>query len=111
MPLVAGPLVPDGAPGSVMIAGRPLCSMDGFELDLPATPENLAVFSCTGVSKDTRWEADATDAGEQSLVARLVGQRPELFAGRVFLMDRNSSGTPSTPVGRPSHLLIPNHHA
>ena len=125
----AGPLVPDGAPGSVMIAGRPLCSMDGFELDLPATPENLAVFSCTGVSKDAQWNgpagknqaaravpdgpfphlrcllitaragramlgaaADATDAGEQSLVARLVRDHPGLFAGRVFLMDRNFLG-------------------
>ncbi len=126
---VAGPLVPDGAPGAVMIAGRPLCSMDGFELDLPATPGNLAVFSCTGVSKDTQWNgqagksqaaravpdgpfphlrcplitaragrampgaaADATDAGEQSLVARLVRDHPGLFAGRVFLMDRNFLG-------------------
>jgi hypothetical protein len=135
---VAGPLVSDGGPGSVMIAGRPLCSMDGFELDLPATPQNLAVFSCTGVSKDTRWKgqggkglgvkeqgarkgpdagargsfphlrcllvtaragravlgaaADTTDAGEQSLVARLVRDHPELFAGRVFLMDRNFLG-------------------
>ena len=112
-----------------MIAGRPLCSMDGFELDLPATPENLAVFSCTGASKDTRWNgqtgqsqagravpdgpfphlrcrlitaragramlgaaADATDAGEQSLVARLVRDHPGLFSGRVFLMDRNFLG-------------------
>jgi hypothetical protein len=126
---VAGPLVADGAPGSVMIAGRPLCSMDGFEIDLPTTPENLAVFSCTGVGKDTRWKgrggkehdakavlegpfphlrcllitaragramigaaADATDAGEQALVARLVERHPELFAGRVFLMDRNFLG-------------------
>ena len=126
---VAGPLVPDGAAGSVMIAGRPLCSMDGFELDLPATPDNLAVFSCTGASKDTPWNgqagksqaakavpggpfphlrcllvtaragravlgaaADATDAGEQTLVARLVREHPELFAGRVFLMDRNFLG-------------------
>jgi hypothetical protein len=136
---VAGPLVVDGAPGSVMVAGRPLCSMDGFELDVPATPENLAVFSCTGVSKDTRWEGqggkgqrtkgrgtkgqagkavaegpfphlrcllvtaragravlgaavDATDTGEQSLVARLVRDHPELFAGRIFLMDRNFLG-------------------
>ncbi|MGH3122966.1 MAG: transposase domain-containing protein [Streptosporangiaceae bacterium] len=131
---VAGPLVPDGAPGSVMIAGRPLCSMDGFELDVPATGKNLAVFSCTGVSKDTRWQGqggkgqlktgqagkavpegsfphlrcllitaragravmgaavDTTDAGEQSLVARLVREHPELFAGRVFLMDRNFLG-------------------
>ena len=103
---VAGPLVPDGAPGSVMIAGRPLCSMDGFEIDLPATPENLAVFSCAGPFPHLRCllvtaragravlgaAADTTDAGEQALVARLVRQRPELFAGRVFLMDRNFLG-------------------
>ena len=135
---VAGPLVSDGAPGSVMIAGRPLCSMDGFEVDVPATPENLAVFSCTGVSKDTAWKgqggkgqrrkgrgrrqatqavpegsfphlrcllvtaragravlgaaADATGTGEQALVARLVRDHRELFAGRVFLMDRNFLG-------------------
>ena len=145
----AGPLVPDGAPGSVMIAGRPLCAMDGFEVALPATPENLKVFSCTGVAKDARpgkekktgkgkngkqgknaakgtesggkgkeeepaggsfphlrcllvtffagravlgAAADTTDLGEQSLVARLVRDRPELFAGRVFLMDRNFLG-------------------
>src|SRR5712691_1300996 len=124
---VAGPLVSGGAPGSVMVAGRPLCSTGGFELGVPATPANLAVFSCTGVSKDTRWTgkpgkgkdaravpegsfphlrcllvtaragravlgaaADTTDAGEQSLVARLVRDHPELFAGRVFLMDRNA---------------------
>jgi hypothetical protein len=103
---VAGPLVPDGAPGSVMVAGRPLCSMDGFELDLPATPENLAVFSCPGPFPHLRCllvtaragrallgaAADTTEAGEQALVARLVERHPELFAGRVFLMDRNFLG-------------------
>ncbi len=103
---VAGPLVPDGAPGSVMIAGRPLCSMDGFEIDLPATPGNLAVFSCAGPFPRLRCllvtaragravlgaAADATDAGEQALVARLVREHPGLFAGRVFLMDRNFLG-------------------
>ena len=36
--------------------------------------------------------ADATDAGEQSLVARLVRDHPGLFSGRVFLMDRNFLG-------------------
>jgi Insertion element 4 transposase N-terminal len=145
----AGPLVADGAPGSVMIAGMPLCAMDGFEVALPATPENLKVFSCTGVAKDTRpgkekkpadgksgakgkigakgkngggkgeeepaadgsfphlrcllvtffagravlgAAADTTDTGEQSLVAGLVRERPGLFTGRVFLMDRNFLG-------------------
>jgi hypothetical protein len=33
--------------------------------------------------------ADATSVGEQSLEARLVRDHRELFAGRVFLMDRN----------------------
>ena len=32
----------------------PLCAMDGFEVALPATPENLKVFSCAGVPKDAR---------------------------------------------------------
>ena len=50
----AGPLAAGGTPGSVMIAGMPLCAMDGFEIALPATPENLKVFSCTGVAKDAR---------------------------------------------------------
>jgi hypothetical protein len=139
----AGPLAADGAPGPVMIAGMPLCAMDGFEIALPATPENLKVFSCTGVARDTRpgkekktaegkngakgkkgggkgeeepaadgsfphlrcllvtffagravpgAAAGTTDPGEQSLVARLVRERPGLFAGRVFLMDRNFLG-------------------
>ena len=140
----AGPLVSDGAPGSVMIAGRPLCSMDGFEVAVPATAANLAAFSRPAAGKDSRpgkagnkkkagpgnrdagsaragagtdraaeesfprlrcllvtaragravlgAAADAVDAGEQSLVARLVRDRPELFAGRVFLMDRNFLG-------------------
>jgi len=89
-----------------MIAGRPLCSMDGFEIDLPATPANLAVFSCAGPFPHLRCllvtaragravlgaAADTTDAGEQALLARLVREHPELFAGRVFLMDRNFLG-------------------
>jgi hypothetical protein len=140
----AGPLVSDGGPGSVMIAGRPLCSMDGFEVAVPATAANLAAFSRpaaggysrpgkagikkkagpgkreagsarAGAGTDRAAEesfprlrcllvtaragrailgaaADAADTGEQSLVARLVRDRPELFAGRVFLMDRNFLG-------------------
>jgi hypothetical protein len=138
----AGPLVSDGGPGSVMIAGRPLCSMDGFEVAVPATAANLAAFSRPAARKDARpgkggsrtkagpggkvssgkdgageeraeesfprlrcllvtaragravlgAAAGAVDTGEQSLVARLVRDRPELFAGRVFLMDRNFPG-------------------
>ncbi len=144
----AGPLAAGGTPGSVMIAGMPLCAMDGFEIALPATPENLKVFSCTGVAKDARpgkekktakgksgpkgksdakgqngggkgeeepaadgsfphlrcllvtfftgravlgVAADTTDLGEQSLVARLVRERPELFAGRVSASTATSS--------------------
>jgi hypothetical protein len=110
---VAGPLVDDDAPGAVMLAGRPLCAMDGFELDLPASAGNRAVFSCSGAGpgEDASFPhlrcvlltaragrailgavTDATGAGEQSLVWRLVKDRPGLFAGRVFLMDRNFPG-------------------
>jgi hypothetical protein len=133
----AGPLASDGAPGSVMIAGRPLCSMDGFEVAVPATKSNLAAFSRPAARKDARpagngkkagpgegkasageeeraeesfprlrcllvtaragravlgAAADAVDTGEQTLVARLVRDHPGLFAGRVFLMDRNFLG-------------------
>jgi hypothetical protein len=45
-----------------------------------------------GLGDDSRAAADTTDTGEQSLVARLVRDHPELFAGRVFLMDRNFLG-------------------
>lgn len=134
----AGPLASDDAPGSVMIAGRPLCSMDGFEVAVPATRANLAAFSRPAAGKGARpagkdrgksagpgkekagsgkgeaeesfprlrcllvtaragravlgAAADTVETGEQSLVARLVRDRPELFAGRVFLMDRNFLG-------------------
>jgi hypothetical protein len=135
----AGPLASDGAPGSVMIAGRPLCSMDGFEVAVPATAANLAAFSRPAARKDARpagkagnggnagpgegqasageelaeesfprlrcllvtaragravlgAAAGTVEVGEQSLVARLVRDHPELFEGRVFLMDRNFLG-------------------
>lgn len=140
----AGPLASDGAPGSVMIAGRPLCSMDGFEVAVPATGANRAAFSRLAARKDARpagkagngtkagpggrkagsgkasagdeleeesfprlrcllvtaragravlgAAADTVEAGEQSLVARLVRDHRELFEGRVFLMDRNFLG-------------------
>jgi hypothetical protein len=155
----AGPLAADGTPGSVMIAGMPLCAMDGFEIALPATPENLKVFSCTGVAKDAKpgkeketakrkngakgrnggrkgeeepaadgafphlrcllvtffagravlgAAAGSTDLGEQSLVARLVREQPELFAGRVFLMDRNFLGYEliTAILGAGGHLIM-----
>ena len=129
-----------------MIAGMPLCAMDGFEIALPATPENLKVFSCTGVARDAkpgkemnaegkkgRKPASGGKAGKNAgkgkeeeaegsfphlrvpaghLLRRpggprrgrghdgprgavpggQAGPRPELFASRVFLMDRNFLG-------------------
>ncbi len=36
--------------------------------------------------------ADVPGAGEQTLLARLIRRRPELFAGRVFCFDQNFPG-------------------
>src|SRR5260370_1448281 len=35
---------------------------------------------------------DACSVGEQTLIARLVARHPEIFAGRVFVVDRNFLG-------------------
>lgn len=131
---IAGPLAGDGEPGSVMIAGLPLCAVDGSEIAVPATKANLATFSRDPASKSARSErqsrkrqagqgkagkngtedpfprlrcllvtaragrallgaaAATTDNGEQALAAGLVRDHPEIFAGRVFLVDRNFPG-------------------
>src|SRR5258708_24382028 len=90
-----------------MIVGGRLCRMEAFELDLAATPENLAVFSCTGVSKDTRWDGQAG----KSQAARAVPEGPfphlrcllvTARAGRAMLgaaADATDAGWPSLVAG------------
>ena len=122
--LVAGPLVPaddgngdddDGGP-VLVLAGMPVCGIDGMLVALADTPANRAMFGCTGTrsqegpgsapfpqllavvitARAGRAKLGAITgkarAGEQTLLARLIRRRPDLFAGRVFVFDRNFPG-------------------
>ena len=112
----AGPLVADDAPSAVMLAGMPVCGIDGMLVAVADTPANRAAFGCAGTSRQhgegsapfpqvqavlvTARAGRATlgaimgaaRAGEQTLLARLIRRRPELFSGRVFVFGRNFPG-------------------
>jgi len=108
----AGPLVSDGGPSAVMLAGMPVGAADGMLVNLADTPANRAFFGTTGTADGSspfpqlrivavtaragRAMLGAilgqTGTGEQTLLKRLVKRRPELFAGRVTCFDRNFPG-------------------
>ncbi|HEX9538433.1 MAG TPA: transposase domain-containing protein [Streptosporangiaceae bacterium] len=112
----AGPLIADGEPSAVLLAGMTVCAADGMLVNLADTPANRAMFGCTGTAEQDGEGAapfpqlrvvaltaragravlgaivGSTRAGEQTLLARLVCRRPELFAGRVTCFDRNFPG-------------------
>ena len=113
---VAGPLIDDDAPSAVLLAGMAVHGIDGMLVNVADTPANRAAFGCAGTKTRKGYgEAPfpqiqavtvtaragratagaimgAARAGEQTLLARLIRRRPELFAGRVFCFDRNFPG-------------------
>ena len=108
----AGPLVSDDEPSAVMLAGRPVAGADGMLVNVADTAVNRAFFGTTGtadgsspfpqlrvvalIARAGRAMLGAVlgraSAGEQTLLARLVRRRPELFAGLVVCFDRNFPG-------------------
>jgi len=112
----AGPLIGDGERSAVILAGMAVCAADGMLVNLADTPENRAMFGCTGTAaQDGEGAAPfpqlrivaltaragramlgailgSAQAGEQTLLKRLVKRRPDLFAGRVTCFDRNFPG-------------------
>ncbi len=112
----AGPLIADDEPPAVLLAGMMVCAADGMLVAVADTPANRKMFGCTGTaSQDGNGSAPFPQlrivavtaragramlgaitgrarAGEQTLLARLVRRRPELFAGRVVCFDRNFPG-------------------
>ena len=108
----AGPLIDDGEPSAVLLAGMMVCAADGMLVNLPDTPANRAMFGSTGTADDSapfpqlRVVAltaragramlgailGGSRAGEQTLLKRLARRRPDLFAGRVTCFDRNFPG-------------------
>jgi hypothetical protein len=113
---VAGPLIDDDASPAVLLAGMPVHGIDGMLVNVADTPANRAAFGCAGTrTRKGYGEAPfpqiqavvvtaragratvgaimgAARAGEQTLLARLIRRRPELFAERVFCFDRNFPG-------------------
>ena len=122
--LAAGPLAGgDGDDGVddddgpvLVLAGMPVCGIDGMLVALADTPHNRAMFGCTGTRNQKGPGSapfpqllavvitaragraklgaitGAARAGERTLLARLIRRRPDLFAGRVFVFDRNFPG-------------------
>jgi hypothetical protein len=108
----AGPLIGDGEPSAVLLAGMMVLAADGMLVNLADTPANRAFFGSTGTADDSspfpqlRIVAVTARAGramlgaipgqagtgEQTLLKRLVRRRPGLFAGRVTCFDRNFPG-------------------
>jgi Insertion element 4 transposase N-terminal len=105
----AGPLIGDGDPSAVMLAGMPVGAADGMLVNVAESPENRAYFGTTGTADGTSPFAQlrvvaltaragrailaaalgkASD-GEQTLLKRLAEQRPEVFRHRVTCFDRN----------------------
>jgi hypothetical protein len=108
----AGPLIGDGEPSAVLLAGMMVLAADGMLVNLADTPANRAFFGSTGTADDSspfpqlRIVAVTARAGramlgailgqagtgEQTMLKRLVRRRPGLFAGRVTCFDRNFPG-------------------
>jgi len=108
----AGPLISDGEPPAVLLAGMAVCAADGMLVNLADTPVNRKAFGSTGTADDSapfpqlRIVAvtaragramlgailGSSGAGEQTLLRRLARRRPGLFAGRVTCFDRNFPG-------------------
>jgi hypothetical protein len=108
----AGPFISDDEPSAVLLAGMMVCAADGMLVNLADTPANRAFFGSTGTADDsspfpqlrvvavTARAGRATlgavlgqaEAGEQTLLKRLVKRRPGLFAGRLTCFDRNFPG-------------------
>jgi hypothetical protein len=100
----------------VLLAGMTVCAADGMLVNVADTPANRKEFGCTGTSSQQGEGAapfpqvrivavtaragramlgailGRARAGEQTLLARLVRRRPELFADRVICFDRNFPG-------------------
>ena len=112
----AGPLIADAEPSAVLLAGMMVCAAGGMVVNVADTPANRAMSGCTGTAaRDGEGAAPfpqlrivaltaragrampgaipgRAGAGEQTLLARLVRRRPDLFAGRVTCFGRNFPG-------------------
>src|SRR5258708_26573648 len=94
---------------AAMWCGLELCAIDGFQIDVPATGANREEFGSSATSDGSGpfpqaravlvtaraaramlgAAMDAFSGGDPTLIARLVAAPPQIFARRVFVVDRN----------------------
>ena len=106
------PPIGDHEPSAVMLAGMPVNAADGMLVNLADTTENRNYFGTTGTGDGSSPFPQArivaltaragrailaaaigkASDGEQTLLKDLARERPELFAHRVTLFDRNFPG-------------------
>jgi hypothetical protein len=104
----AGPLISDGEPSEVTLAGMTVPAADGMLVNLADTPANRAMFGSTGTGDDSspfpqlRIVALTARAGRAMLGAILGSGR----AGEQTLLKRLAKRRPG-PVRRPRDLLRP----
>jgi len=127
----AGPLIPRGLPSAVMLAGMPVCGIDGSLVNVADTRQNRKAFGCSGTKNQHGAEAapfpqlqavlvtaragratlgaicGRARAGEQALLARLIRRRQGLFARRAFASGRNFPGHTiiTTILGAGGHVV------
>ena len=106
----AGPLIGDGEPSAVLLAGMTVCAADGMLVNLADTPENRAMFGCTGTAaQDGEGAAPFPQLRIVALTARagramlgaILGSTP----GRGADPAETARATPPGPVRRPRDLL------
>jgi hypothetical protein len=104
----AGPLIGDGEPSAVMLAGMPVGAADGMLVSLADTPANRTFFGSTGTADDSspfpqlRVVAVTARAGRAMLRG---GPRPGI--SRRADPAEAPREAPAWPVRRPRHLLRP----
>lgn len=103
---------PDADPRG-WLGGLLVCSVDGTQVRCPDTAANREAFGSSGTADDSApypqaravlasvsasravlaAALDGSHTGEQTLIARIVDEHPEVFApGRLFVFDRNFLG-------------------
>ena len=73
----AGPLIADGEPSAVMLAGRPVAAADGMLVNLADTPANRAFFGTTGT-------ADGSSPFPQLRIIALITRAGRAMLGAIL---------------------------
>jgi hypothetical protein len=102
----AGPLVGDGEPSAVMLAGMPVAAADGMLVNLADTPANRAFFGSAGNrGRLLAVPAAAGRRGDRPGRPRQAGGGPRAGGNRGADPAEAARQAPPGPVRRPGRLL------